>query len=254
MSELSIEALSVAVRQHTDYLLLSNFPDDLLPKVRVAAAVAEGIPHEHLLVVNPNDNPDLPEVSELALSALGVPPREQPLFLVRSGPLRDPMVTLLAKLVLESDWAGDDVGITHLDELGGTVAFDLLGWAVPEETGATVLVCDEPAFADARVGIGRFATVGMRVRRGPGPLRVLDCGEGAPSPRAGSAVRSFTGSGPCDSWLDLHAALSAGEITDGDQLLLHTRGPLREGWLSLCAVDTAALLLTDADRVESPVG
>jgi hypothetical protein len=253
MSDLSIDAFRVAVRQHTDYLPLSTFPDDLLPKARLAEAASSGIPHEHLIIVNPNDVPEV-AVSGLALAALGAPPREQPLFLVRSGPLRDPMVTILARLVLEADWAGEDVGITHLDELGGTVAFGLLDWAVPDDTGATVLICDEPWFADGRVGSGRFATVGMRVRRGPGPLRVLDCGEGAPGRRPNAAERRFTGSGPCDGWLDLHAALVAGEIADGDELLLHTKGPLREGWLSVRAVDVAGLMLTDAELVGSAVG
>ena len=240
MADLSISRLCIAVRTHTDYLPLTAFPDDLLPKQRVGAAIQEGIPLEHLIVVNPADTNE-PELSDRALAAVGVPDDDQPLFLIRSGPLRDPMVTLLARMVLQFGWRGDDIGITHLDELGGTVGFELLDWAIPDEA-ATVLVCDEPVFADARVGVGRFATVGLRVHRGPGPLRVLDAGEGAPGSFPDVQWR-FTGAGACDGWLDVHAALSAGDIVDGDRILLHTKGPLREGWLLAQAVDAAAVEL-----------
>ncbi|HEY0495435.1 MAG TPA: hypothetical protein VGD48_06790 [Kutzneria sp.] len=239
MADLSITRLCAAVRTHTDYLPLTAFPDDLLPKQRVEAAIQEGIPVEHLIVVNPADS-DLPELSDLALAAVGVPDDDQPLFLIRSGPLRDPMVTLLARMVLKFGWRGEDIGITHLDELGGTVGFELLDWAIPDV--ATVLICDEPVFADARVGTGRFATVGLRVRQGPGPLLVLDAGEGAPESFSDVEWR-FTGSGACDGWLDVHAALSAGDIADGDRILLHTKGPLREGWLLAQVVDAAAVEL-----------
>jgi hypothetical protein len=240
MADMSITRLCVATRTHTDYLPLTAFPDDLLPKQRVEAAIQEGIPLEHLIVVNPADS-DEPELSDRALAAVGVPDDDQPLFLIRSGPLRDPMVTLLARMVLQFGWRGDDIGITHLDELGGTVGFELLDWAIPD-SGATVLICDEPVFADARVGAGRFATVGLRVRRGDGPLRVLDAGEGAPGSFPDVEWR-FTGSGACDGWLDVHAALTAGEVADGDRILVHTKGPLREGWLLAHVVHAAAVEL-----------
>lgn len=240
MADLSISRLCVAVRTHTDYLPLTAFPDDLLPKQRVEAAIQEGIPLEHLIVVNPADS-DEPELSDRALAAVGVPDDDQPLFLIRSGPLRDPMVTLLARMVLQFGWRGDDIGITHLDELGGTVGFELLDWAVPG-AAATVLICDEPVFADARVGAGRFATVGLRVHRGAGPLRVLDAGEGVPGVFPDVEWR-FTGAGACDGWLDVHAALSSGDVADGDRILVHTKGPLREGWLLAQAVDAGAVEL-----------
>jgi hypothetical protein len=239
MADLSISKLCVAVRTHTDYLPLTAFPDDLLPKQRVEAAIQEGIPQEHLIVVNPADS-DRPELSDLALAAVGVPDDDQPLFLIRSGPLRDPMVTLLARMVLKFGWRGDDIGITHLDELGGTVGFELLDWAVPAD--ATVLICDEPVFADARVGTGRFATVSMRVHQGPGPLRVLDAGEGAPGSYP-DVEWTFTGAGACDGWLDVHAALTARDVADGDRILLHTKGPLREGWLLAQVVDAGGVEL-----------
>lgn len=240
MADLSISRLCVAVRTHTDYLPLTAFPDDLLPKQRVEAAIHEGIPREHLIVVNPDDT-DEPELSDRALAAVGVPDDDQPLFLIRSGPLRDPMVTLLARMVLQFGWLGDDIGITHLDELGGTVGFELLDWAIPEDV-ATALICDEPVFADARVGVGRFATVGLRVHRGDGPLRILDAGEGSPGSFPDVEWR-FTGAGACDGWLDVHAALSAGDVADGERILLHTKGPLREGWLLAQVVDAAAVEL-----------
>lgn len=249
MPELSVEAISVAVRWHTDYLPLSDFPDDLLPKTRLTAETG-GVPREHLLVVNPHDT-DVVDVSMLALAALGAPDQAQPLFLVRSGPLRDPMVTTLARLVLESGWAGEDVGITHLDEVGGTVIFDLLDWAVPVG-GVTALVCDEPLFGDARIGMGRFAAVGLRMCRGPGPLRVLECGEGAPTGTP-AGVREFAGAGPCDAWLALHTAATEGRLADGDELLLRAVGGQRQGWLRARALDVAALRLTEASEpLEQP--
>jgi hypothetical protein len=97
-------------------------------------------------------------------------------------------------------------------------------------------------FADARVGTGRFAAVSMRVHQGPGPLRVLAAGEGAPGPYP-DVEWTFTGAGACDGWLDVHAALSAGDVADGDQILVHTKGPLREGWLLAQAVDAGGVEL-----------
>lgn len=240
MADLGIDAVSVAVVTNTTYLPVTNFGTELPARVRLMVE-SGAVPREHLTVLDPEDAAGGAEadVSALALGALGVPAVVQPLFFVRSGPLRDPLVAAMAGLVHDTGWAGEDIGITHLDELGGTVVFDLLDWAVPEETGATALICDEPMFADARLGPARFTAVGLRLRRGPGPLRVLACGEGPPGRHPANA--RFAGSGPCDSWLALHNALAAGEIVDGDQVLLHTLGPVREGWLSLLVADTAGL-------------
>lgn len=240
MADLSIDAVSVAVVTNTTYLPVTSFVADLPARARLMVE-SGGVPREHLMVLDPADTAGSTErdVSTLALDALGPPAADQPLFFVRSGPLRDPLVAAMAGLVHNTGWAGEDIGITHLDELGGTVIFDLLGWAVPEETGATALICDEPLFADARLGPARFTAVGLRLRRGPGPLRVLGCGEGAPG-RHPATVR-FAGTGPCDSWLALHTAVAAGEIVDGDRVLLHTVGPVREGWLSFLVADTAGL-------------
>ena len=158
----------------------------------------------------------------------------------------------LDRLVHESGWAGEDVGLTYLEELGGTTVFELLEWAVPAETGATAVICDEPLFADARVP-GHFKAVGLRLCQGTGPLRILGCGEGTPDDGPDRAEHRFSGRGPCDGWLGLHGALAAGAIRDGDWVLVHARGPLREGWLLLEAVDAASVLL-GGDGVPSDSG
>ncbi|MCX4750468.1 hypothetical protein OG455_34000 [Kitasatospora sp. NBC_01287] len=246
MLDLSADALAVAVLHRTDYLPVTDPAAVAMPASRFEQE-SRGIPMAYRMVVTTDDTEDVagePDVSELALTALGPPPGEQPLFLVRGVP-RDSMVAALAGLVHQVGWAGEDVGITQLEELGGTAVFDLLDWAVPEETGATVLICDEPLVADARAGGARFTAVALRVRPGEGPLRVLECGEGPPGAAAERAAHRFGGSGPCDGWLACHDALAAGRIADGELILLQARGPLREGWVLLRAVDTAALRLAE---------
>lgn len=250
MPGLSVDALSVAVLPCADYVPAGSFATGSVPLERLERE--HGVPSEHLLVLSPPSEGedegegagDGPDVSALVLAGLGVPATDEPLFFVRSGPLRDSMVASLAQLVHESGWIGEDVGVTHLEELGGTVVFDLLGWAVAQG-GASVVVCDEPFFADARRGGVRFSGVGLRVRRGEGPLRVVACGEGAPG-EAGAVDHRFGGRGPCDAWLAFHEALTAGRVADGQRILLGARGPLREGWLVLEAVDVAALRLAGA--------
>lgn len=244
--DLCVTALSVVVMTHENYQPVDTFPPGTLPARRIPAAV----PAERLMVLAPqNTETDGPGVSALALAALGAPAPEEALFLVHADPPRDTLEAPLARLVHETGWSGEELGITHLDELGGTVVFDLLGWAVPD-SGATVLICDEPLLVDARLRPVRFTAVGLRVRRGAGPLRVLGCGEGAPGPDA-EGLR-FTGSGPCDAWLALHAALADGRIADGESVLLHAKGPLREGWLSVRVEDVAGLRLAgDAGCVAS---
>lgn len=244
MPDLGVEAFAVAVLPYTDYVPLTDAASAPIPAARLAQE-SRGIPAEHLMLVATDDSVDIsgePDVSAMALAALGAPACAQPLFLVRGVP-RDSMVAALTGLVHGCGWAGDDLGITQLEELGGTVVFDLLDWAVPEETGATVLICDEPLVADARAGGSQFAAVALRVRPGPGPLRVLDCGEGPPGVAADGAEHRFGGRGPCDGWLALHDALSAGRIGDGERILIQVLGPLREGWLLLQAAATADLRL-----------
>lgn len=228
---LGISSLAVVSGVPAPYVPLSSVADLAagLPPARISSS---GIPLEHLMVLSPTDLTGA-DVSASVLASVG--PAEEPLFLVRSGPQRDTMVAALARLVHESGWPGEEVGITHLDELGGTVVFDLLSWAVP--ASATVVICDEPLFADARSCPG-FSAVGLRVGHGPGALRVLASGEGPPASFAG---HYFAGAGPCDAWISLHAALAAGDIHDGDSILLHAKGPNREGWLTLAAADLASL-------------
>ncbi|WNI18957.1 hypothetical protein [Actinacidiphila sp. ITFR-21] len=243
---LSVTAVGVAVQEQPDYRPVAGLAadDDLLPLVRAVADLND-IPLDRLEMLT--DSGDTKNVSAMALAALGRPDRPQPLYYVRSGPLPDPYVATLARLVHEADWAGEDTGITHLDELGGTAVFDLLDWAVGEGPGATALVCDEVLFADSRLGPVPAAAVALRVRRGPGPLEVLAVGEGTPGawPR-NAADHRFTGRRACDGWIALGRALADGRIADGDRLLLHTRGEHREGWLLLRAADTAGLELADA--------
>lgn len=245
MPELSVEAISVAVQRHPGYRPVAALDaTEDLPLLVADVARFSGIPPERLWLLAPDDE-RAADVATPALAALGTPATDEPLFLVRSGPLRDPYAVELARLVHEAGWPGEDVGVTHLDELGGTLIFRMLGWAVPAGA-ATVLICDDPLFTDAAHGSEPIAAVGLRVRRGPGPLRVLGCGEGVP---AGQDTGSrFAGDGPCDGWLALHAALRSGHVADGDTVLLHTRGPAREGWLSMEVVDTEALLLAGATK------
>jgi hypothetical protein len=242
-AQLNVSAIGVAVRPNPGYRPVGGLEpeDDRWPLVRAVAELT-GTPAEHLeMLSDPGDGKD---VCALALDRLGPPPAAQPLFLVRSGPLADPYVAMLSRLVETSGWAGSDVGITHLDELGGTVVFDLLDWCVQPVAGATALIAHEPLFADARVGAEPVCALGLRVGRGPGPLRVLGWGEGAPDGEAAAARHRFAGSTPCDSWLALCSALDDATIRRSDSVLIHTTGRLREGWLLLEAADPAALRVT----------
>ena len=240
---LSVEAVGVATLPFENYLPLSSYPAQEAPMSQLERE--HGIPREHVIVMSAEDSTDAgPDVSKLVLDGLGAPECEQPLFFVRSGPLRDSLVAKLAQLVHESGWAGEDVGITHLEELGGTVIFGMLEWAVPADTGATVVICDEPLFADVREA-GRFAAVGLRVRQGAGPLRVVGCGEGTPGDELGPVAHRFTGRRLSDGWLAFHEALTAGKVRAGDLVLVGAQGPVREGWLLLDAVDPASVRLSE---------
>lgn len=249
-STLSVTALAVSVCEHPDYRPAALF-DEGHELRRLACGVAQqtGVPLATLSLLSRDDR--TPDVSALALTALGPERRGEPLFLVRSGPLPDPHGALLARLVHESGWLGEDVGITHLDELGGTLVFDLLAWAVPAEFGATALICDDPLFAVAAPASARVAAAAVQVSRGPGPLRVLGCGEGAPA--AGDATHRFSGRRPCDGWIALRDAVADHRVADGERVLIHTRGTLREGWLLMEAADIAGLKLLSANAERESV-
>ncbi|HEU5425704.1 MAG TPA: hypothetical protein VFU74_02475 [Actinocrinis sp.] len=249
MADLSITAIAVAVCDEAVYR-----PAALLAEGHEFRQLAQGVaqqagtaPESLRLLPAGGQTPD---VSALALGALGAEHRAEPLFLVRSGPLSDPYGALLARLVFESGWEGEDVGITHLDELGGTVVFDLLRWAIPDGCGGTALICDDPLFAEDHAGAAgrsRVAAAAVRVLRGPGALRVLDCGEGAPAPPADHAEHRLHGTRPGDGWIALRDAVARQHVKNGDRVLIHTRGPLREGWLLIEAVDITGLQLLTAD-------
>ena len=261
MSDLNVSALAaveprlpVAARPAGD-LPAGSPAGDL---ARLAARV-RGVPLAELRLLADDDAPAPdPDVALLALAALDAvdqPADDEPLFLVRSGPLRDQRVAELGRIVHASGWRGEDLGVTHLDELGGALVLGLLGWAL--DTRATVLLPDDPPLL-GRDELAPPRAVALRVRRGPGPLRVLGCAEGRP-PMAGD--RAFTGSRPCDAWLALAVALDAGTVEPGERLLLHTVGPHREGWLELTAADPAAVrvarpaaTLAAAPVADAPVG
>ncbi|WP_062216614.1 hypothetical protein [Streptomyces sp. NBRC 109706] len=239
MNELSVHALCAAqprvpVAVRTAGELPPGAPAGDLA---LLAARARGVPVAELRLLAADTDPDA-DVALLALEALAAvagPADDEPLFLVRSGPLRDQRVAELGRIVHATGWRGDDLGVTHLDELGGVLIAGLLGWAV--ETRATVLVPDDPPLLAADA-LAPPRAVALRFRRGPGPLRVLGCAEGAPP---GDAGIRFTGAGPCDAWLSLAAALDEGTVPPGERLLLHTVGAHREGWLALAAVDPGAV-------------
>lgn len=248
MLDLSVEAVAVAAQHSSDYLRLhvdvASVPMEAVTRYQ---RKSRGVPVEYAMEIAQDGDAKFAEerdVSALALAALGPPRDAQPLFLFHEVP-RDSMVSALARLVERSGWAGDDIGVTQLEELGGTVVFDLLDWAMPD-AGATALICDEPLFADARQGGAPFCAVALRVRPGDGPLRVLDCGEGEPGAAAEAAGHRFAGSGPCDGWLNLFDALAVGAIADGERILVQVRTSFREGWVLIQAQSVADLRLARA--------
>lgn len=170
-----------------------------------------------------------------ALAALGSPARHQPLFLVRSGVPH-------AQLAQQTGWVGDDLVIHRLDELGGMANLDLLFWAVPEDTGATVLIWDEPPPGAVRGG----AAVGLRVCRGSGPLQVVDCDDACTRPVPRVSSLRYSGARPGEVWLAMFAALTAGRVANGDRILLHVEDGDRESWSVLAATDLAGLRLAVA--------
>ncbi|MEU7449786.1 hypothetical protein [Streptomyces diastaticus] len=212
-------------------------------------ATRRGVPEERIKVRQPLDDDPADAgdflITQRALAALGPPPeRPHTLYLVRSGPLLDPMVAPLTATVHTMDWHGDEVGISHLEEQGGTLVFDLLAWAVPEGAGATVVVVDDPAYVDETIENPAFAAVAVRLAP-TGAMCVRACGEGMPpGPDTEPYAHRFSGTGPCDAWLELYAALESGAVKRGESALLHTVGRERQGWVLIEAVRPDRLCMT----------
>jgi hypothetical protein len=253
---LYIDALAIVVRSRPWLQPSAKLPRRD-PRRQVANMIARsrGIPAELMYVRQPMAG-DPADASDCAatrrvLDALGPPDDDHTLFLVRSGPVIDPMTAPLAATAHAVGWTGDDVGISHLGEQGGTQVFRLLDWVVPEDRGATVVIVDDPAYLVARDEKPAFATVALRLAR-TGALRVVACGEASPPAAALGAeadarpARIFSGPGACDAWLDLHTALSSGAVGSGELVLLRTAGDERQGWLLLEAARPQELRLTSA--------
>jgi len=252
MTDLYIDALAIAVRAQPRLQPSAGLPvrDE---RRRMAAMIARnrGIPAERMSVRQPlpgnlADAEDY-AITSRALDALGRPDHDQPLFLVRSGPVTDPMTAPLAATLHAVGWTGDDMGVSHLEEQGGTQVFSLLGWAVPENRCATVVIVDDPAYVDEQTEKPTFAAVALRLAR-TGALRVVASGEVALEaralPRAARHAHALSGPGACDAWLDLHAALSSGTVSRGEFVLLRTIGDECQGSLLLEAVRPHELMMT----------
>jgi hypothetical protein len=224
MTGLVVEAIAVAVLERPAYLSIADFVSN--PEMMaLARAVAERneLPLERLRFLA--DEPDR-DVASVALDELGPPEGEQPVLLVRSAPDPDPFVATLARMVTGRPWVNEEIGLTHLDELGGTGVLEFLDWFMPDG-GATVLIVDQNPVIDIQATRPSPAAVALRVGRGSGLIRVVSWGEGAPPP---AMAYRFTGHGPCDPWIDLHTALAGGWLVPGDEALLHATGAGREGW------------------------
>ncbi|MGH3380978.1 MAG: hypothetical protein ACRDP6_40215 [Actinoallomurus sp.] len=240
MADLYVEALATVVRSWPRLQPSAELPRRN-PRHQVANMIARnrGVPAERMYVRQPvpDDPADAADyaTTRQALDALGPPDEDQTLFLVRSGPVIDPMTAPLAATVHAVGWTGDDVGISHLEEHGGTQVFGLLTWAIPEDRGATVVIVDDPAYVVDQAEKPAFAAVALRLARA-GALRVVGSGEvspGAPPPAEARHAQVFSGPGACDAWLDLCAALSSGAVEQGELVLLRTVGNERQGWLLL---------------------
>jgi hypothetical protein len=252
VTNLYIDALAIVVRSRPRLQPSAELPPRNQRR-RIANMIAHncGIPRERMHVRQPvpGDAADAADyaITWRALDALGPPDHDQTLFLVRSGPVIDPMMEPLAATAYAVGWTGDDVGISHLEEHGGTQVFTLLDWAVPEDRGATVVIVDDPAYVDIQAKKSAFAAVALRLARA-GALRVVASGEISLGARALPAearhARILSGPSACDAWLDLHAALSSGTVRQGELVLLRTVGEERQGWLVLEASQLHELRMT----------
>jgi hypothetical protein len=238
MPELTIDALAMAVAEHPVYHPVSSLTgQEDLAVIAQVVATARGVPVECLAVLAEEFGEA--DLARLALAELGPPRRPESLYLVQPDQDVDPFVAELPRLVHELAWTPtEDLGLTQLDELGGIALFDLLGWALPDGAGATAAVVDRPPIVESDRLPRPLRVLALRIRAGAGPVRVVACGEGAPTV---DADHRFAGRGPCDAWEALHRSLRAGSLADGERVLLHTHGLIRQGWLLLELVDIAQL-------------
>jgi hypothetical protein len=240
--DLHVTGLAVAVHENPGYRPVTA-GEEAFPLLCAFAAL-RGLPADRLAMRAGTGTDE--DVCARALSALGVPADTQPLFLVHTGAGPDPYIAFLAKLVQDLDWPGEDTGITHLDEAGGTAVFDLLDWSTGPNGGATVLIADEPPVVDMLAGRRTVSAAAVRVRRDAGPLRMLGAGEGEPAETV-RATHRFGGTGPCDGWLALARATQDGRLADGDQVLILANGPGRRGWVLFEIADAQWLRGTVSD-------
>lgn len=254
MANLYIEAFAIALRSRPGLQPSAELPGRD-PRRRAANMIARnrGIPAERMCIRqpvpgNPADAGDY-ALTVRALDTLGSADHDQTLFLVRSGPVIDPMMAPLAATTHGVGWTGDDVGISHLEEQGGTQVFSLLDWAIPEDRGATVVIVDDPAYVDVQADKPAFAVVALRLARA-GALRVVASGQtglgGRELPEEACHAHVLSGPGACDAWLDLHAALLSGTVSEGELVLLRTVGDEQQGWLLLQACQPHELRMTKA--------
>jgi hypothetical protein len=244
-SLLSVSAVTVATDDTPSYVPVPRITGE---RLRETEEVLTGLgvrDHGGFAVLT--EAPPGADVAERALAGLGPVDPPEPFYLVRSGPGPDPFVAALPGLVHQFAGLGDDLGITHLDELGGLAVFGLLSWSVPAGRGAVALVVDQPVYVPGDEKPAAVSAVALRIRRGDGPVRVSAWGEGAPpvSALAGAAA-VFRGPGPCDAWLALHAALRLGFVNDGDRVLLRAGDDDRAAWAQLEIHDRTALHLGES--------
>ncbi|MEV0156319.1 hypothetical protein AB0H57_21675 [Micromonospora sp. NPDC050686] len=256
-SELTVEAMAVAVEDGPPYLPVGEFPTDPEKLWEVLDEWAERAPAElrqviermgtgwaavvieflssvaaHIDIPKPvlrmlSVRADGTEIAEAALAALGAPRQPQPLLLVQATADRDTTAMLLPRLVHELAWpVTEELGVTHLGCSGGTAILDMLAWWVDPRVGATVIIVDQPQFVAADRLPERLSAVALRFGA-TGPLEVLGCGtEGS----SGNVDYRFTGPGACGGWLDLHRALGNPRLRGGDRIVVQSRADDQAGW------------------------
>lgn len=256
-SELTVEAMAVAVEYDPPYLPVGEFPTDPEQLWEVLDEWAERAPAElqHVIqrmgtggaavviefVTSVAAHIDIPksvlqmlsvradgtEIAEAALAALGAPRQPQPLLLVQATADRDTTAMLLPRLVHELTWpVTEELGVTHLGCTGGTAILDMLSWWVDPQVGATVIIIDQPQFVATDRVPERLSAVALRFG-GTGPLQVLGCGMGG---RSGNVDYRFTGPGACGGWLDLHRALGNPWLRCGDRIVVQSGADDQSGW------------------------